>query len=42
LTITYRNDKEYKINGEKIKLPKGSFEWVLFTIFNYNLMQRIL
>jgi antitoxin component YwqK of YwqJK toxin-antitoxin module len=26
LTITYRNDKEYKINGEKIKLPKGSFE----------------
>lgn len=26
LTITYRNDKEYKLNGVKIKLPKGSNE----------------
>ena len=24
LTITYRNDTEYRINGEKINLPKGS------------------
>ena len=26
LTITYKNDKEYKLNGVKIKLPKGSNE----------------
>ncbi|MCX7955355.1 MAG: hypothetical protein N3A01_09250 [Bacteroidales bacterium] len=26
LTIQYRNDKEYKINGVKVKLPRGSFE----------------
>lgn len=26
LTITYKNDKEFKLNGVKIKLPKGSFE----------------
>ncbi|MGQ9847718.1 MAG: toxin-antitoxin system YwqK family antitoxin [Bacteroidales bacterium] len=26
LTITYKNDKEYKFNGVKVKLPKGSFE----------------
>lgn len=26
LTIQYRNDKEYKINGTKVKLPRGSFE----------------
>ncbi|MCX7861869.1 MAG: hypothetical protein N2449_02610 [Bacteroidales bacterium] len=26
LTIQYRNDKEIKINGKKINLPKGSFD----------------
>lgn len=26
LTIQYRNDKEIKLNGKKINLPKGSFE----------------
>jgi len=26
LTITYKNDKEFKLNGVKVKLPKGSFE----------------
>ncbi|HOU97761.1 MAG TPA: hypothetical protein PLP65_02840 [Bacteroidales bacterium] len=26
LTVTYKNDKEYKLNGVKVKLPKGSFE----------------
>lgn len=26
LTITYRNDKEFKLNGVKIKLPKGAKE----------------
>lgn len=26
ITILYRNDKEYKYNGVRIKLPKGSFE----------------
>ncbi len=26
LTVAYRNDKEYKYNGVRIKLPKGSFE----------------
>jgi antitoxin component YwqK of YwqJK toxin-antitoxin module len=26
LTITYKNDKEFKLNGVKIKLPKGSTE----------------
>jgi len=26
LTIQYKNDKEIKINGKKINLPKGSFE----------------
>ncbi len=26
LNIKYRNDKDYKINGRKIRLPKGSYE----------------
>ena len=26
LTITYKNDKEFKLNGIKIRLPKGSGE----------------
>jgi antitoxin component YwqK of YwqJK toxin-antitoxin module len=26
LTITYKNDKETKLNGVKIKLPKGTQE----------------
>ncbi len=26
LTIKYKNDKEIKINGKRVKLPKGSFE----------------
>ncbi len=28
LTITYKNDLEYRINGEKINLPKGSVQTI--------------
>jgi antitoxin component YwqK of YwqJK toxin-antitoxin module len=28
LTITYKNDQEYRINGEKINLPKGSVQTI--------------